>query len=263
MSAADDKVAAVPDPTLEDAQSAAAGYRRVGETIVAVAAAIPALSLLSSLVRAPSDAGFDKLDLGIGVAFAVLGTFVAVGVAAYLRMPAAIEDSQLEDFPMARVPFAVDSDYPTLKQEITRISGSVAEGGSELAKNQQQLQNRLAVRRQVYQLKAAYVLRDRIKDPCLWFGWAATLALVGGAVYFLAIAPKPKSEPVTPSLVEVSLTGSGVSATGCPKQFEALQLGGNDDEPIVAVIGSTCTKGSIFKLSTKVKEKLAASVKAP
>src|SRR5438067_13896451 len=84
-------------------------------------------------------------------------------------------------------------------------------------------------------LKAAYVLRDRVKDPCLWFGWTATLALVGGAVYCLAIAPKPKSEPATPSLFEISLKDSGITATGCPKQFEALKLWVSDDEPIVAV----------------------------
>ena len=74
---------------------------------------------------------------------------------------------------------------------------------------------------------------------------SGVLALVGGAVYCLAIAPKPKSEPATPSLFEISLTDSGITATGCPKQFEALKLGGSDDEPIVAVIGSTCTKGSV------------------
>ncbi|WP_436536119.1 hypothetical protein [Actinoplanes sp. HUAS TT8] len=86
------------------AVSAAEGTRSTARWLASALGAIPSLALLTALVRAPGEAGYDTLPLILGVAAAATGALVGVLGFARVLVPLSLENKDLAGMDISRVP---------------------------------------------------------------------------------------------------------------------------------------------------------------
>lgn len=77
---------------VDEAVSVVDGIRSTARWIASSFGAIPSLAVLTSIVRAPGDAGFDPLKLALGVGLAALGAATGVLFFAWVIAPVPLED---------------------------------------------------------------------------------------------------------------------------------------------------------------------------
>src|SRR5437016_4391755 len=78
-------------------------YRKQGQVFVSVLAAIPTATLVTTLIRAPSDAGLHEARLAFGLLFAFVALGLGVVLALSLRKPVEVTENELKTFSMQRI----------------------------------------------------------------------------------------------------------------------------------------------------------------
>lgn len=272
--------AAEPDPKTEDATPGAAAdtltkevvgsadsYRRLGEIFVSALAAIPTATLLTTLIRAPGDAGLHDWKLALGLALAAIALVLGVLLSVWLRTPTEIGRQALQEFDMSRIVGTSQPTYERLLARIEQLEDKLATAtDAERPATDRHLRAVLATLRNVHLIAIADALRKRVLSTTTQGLAGSALITAAAAVFFLATAPKPKAAEATatgPSVVSVALTSDGAKKLGCSKaKFSALRLGGSDTEPQVVPLGRvTCTAGPYLTLKVAEKEGLASEVK--
>jgi hypothetical protein len=297
-------------PTVvDDAISAADGTRNAAKWIASSLGAIPGLTIVASIVRAPGDAGFQSLELGLGIGLAALGALIGILVFAHVISPAATEESDVEKIKVKRLAGHRFESYEALKNELSELwdlkgqqDQAVADAKAPAAKAEveladaesialvlkaelaavdgkaekdkltaqyqtaqavvaqkraaatarkadvarltalaawtgTQIERREAIRTNLYRLAAADEVRSRYKTAAEVSFLA--VALVAAGLFFLGLAPKPKSEVVAGSLVTLKLEKAGMDALGCEaKTVEAIKVGGDEKTPKVITLPS-------------------------
>lgn len=118
-SSADSKPAA---PTVvDDAMSAAEGTRTTAKWIASSLGALPGLTVVASIVRAPGEAGFDSSELALGVFLAAGGALLGILAFANVLAPAAIEEKDLKKIDVKRLPGHPFSSYDSLAKSIETL----------------------------------------------------------------------------------------------------------------------------------------------
>jgi hypothetical protein len=118
---------------VEDALSAAEGTRKAAQWMASALAGIPSLAIVASIVSGPGDNGFDASELAVGVGLAALGVALGIFVFAKVITPLSLEDSNLEGFPMTRVPGSPFATFSDLREAIATYNSTLGSGGTELA----------------------------------------------------------------------------------------------------------------------------------
>jgi hypothetical protein len=259
--------AASADLLTTEVAGSAEGYRKLGEIFVSALAAIPTATLVTTLIRAPGDAGLHEWKLAVGLALAALALVLGVLLAVWLRTPVEVSRDSLEKFSMTRV-FTNQPSYARLLDRIDQLDDKLA---TTTEKERPVVERHLAaVRgtlRNVQLLATADQLRARIARPKTRNFAGGALLAAAAAVFFLASAPKPKpaeaSSAATTSVVKVTLTPAGMKKLGCPSStFNALKVGGTDIAPsVVPLHGVNCSAGDYLTLKIAEKEGLATEVK--
>ncbi|MFD8301517.1 hypothetical protein ACFV29_04030 [Streptomyces sp. NPDC059690] len=117
----------VADPTpstpafVDEAVAAAEGTRSTARWIASSLGAIPSLAVLASVVRAPGDAGFDPAKLALGVGLASLGALVGVLGFAWVLAPVPLEDADLRDLKLTRIPGQPYTTFADLDQSLQEL----------------------------------------------------------------------------------------------------------------------------------------------
>lgn len=259
------KAAATIDELLTaEVTGSADSYQKTGQIFISVLAALPGVALLTSLVRAPGEAGLDEKALIFGVLAAVVAVGFGVALALRLRAPVTVAAAELERFDLRRILATNQEDYRGLLRRIDQLGDQVASitDPEERKPYERRLDAVLQTLRRVHLVATADELRRRVhaRETIALAGAALLAAAV--AVVGLALAPKPKADPATsPSLVQVALTEDGATRLGCStRSFTALRLGGTDDAPQVLPLGVTCTAGRLLDLKVAEKDGLATTV---
>jgi hypothetical protein len=262
--------AAATTPTTEDVLTtevvgSAESYRKQGQIFVSALAAIPAATLLTSLIRAPGDSGLEDWKLALGLTFAAAALALGVWLALHLRAPVEISREALMNFPMHRIVGTGQEGYEELLTRINQLRETLADAGDKLPAEERRFHAVLATLRSVHLLATADALRRRVTDKTTLGLAGVSLALAAAAVFFLATAPKPKAAEKAaggPAVVKVALTPAAVTQLGCPKStFNALKLGGSETEPQVIPLGGVkCAAGDY--LTFAIKKAPAAEVTA-
>jgi hypothetical protein len=110
---------------VEEARNAAAGTRATSRLIASAFAGIPALSVIGALVRAPGDAGFDWLNLSLGVALAALGAVIGIYSFATVQEPASLTDADIPPDIVKRMPEARVTSFGALRQAVEQTRSAV------------------------------------------------------------------------------------------------------------------------------------------
>jgi hypothetical protein len=252
-----DAGAAADDVLTTEVIGSADSYRRVGEVFVSALAAIPAATLLTSLIRAPGDAGLSEWKLILGVLLAALAVAFGVALAVWLRTPVTVTTAELQEQSFSELVLTNQDDFDELVLRIDEVESAIGDATTETARlrEQRQLAALIATLRRVQLVVTAKKLRERVTD---WKTIALALLSLGcaaAAVAFLALAPKPKADaaPAT-TVVKVELTPDGAQLLGCPSStFNGLKIGGTDDAPQVVPLGVTCTAGALLELTVADK----------
>jgi hypothetical protein len=127
--------ASAPSPTLvEDAMSAAEGTRAAAKWIASSLGAIPGLTVIASIVRAPGDAGFDATDLTLGIFLAAAGALAGILAFANVMTPSALEEKDLENIDVKRLPGHPFSSYRELSESLETLWWLKAEKDFEVAR---------------------------------------------------------------------------------------------------------------------------------
>jgi hypothetical protein len=267
--------ASLTTPATEDVLStevvgSADSYRKQGQIFVSALAAIPTATLITTLIRAPGDAGLEEWKLAVGLSLAAVALAIGVWLALWLRAPVEISRQTLKDFPMHRVVGTGQRSYGEVLTRINELREKLAEADHKLPNEERRYRAVLATLRSVQLLATADALRSRVTDKKTQLLAAGALVAAGGAVFFLASTPKPKAPETAAAapVVKVTLTEAGVKTLGCSKPtFDALKIGGTETEPQVVPLGQvTCTAGTYLTLPIAAKEALATDatpVKAP
>ncbi|MEU9786915.1 hypothetical protein AB0H92_39185 [Streptomyces phaeochromogenes] len=226
-------------------------YRKLGEVFVSVLAAVPAATLLTTLIRAPGEEGLNGWRLGWGLACAAAALLASVFLAVYLRQPIEIKHDELNSFDIKRVLDTRQDDFKGLIGRIDQLhqSYTAARSDTERADAERSLRGVLKTLQSVHLLATAEKLRKRVNSLATW---ALVICAVGAsalAVFFLATAVKSKAGDSAKPVVQVTLTPAGAKQLGCPLAFTALKLGGTDTEPhVLPIDGTKCTAGTYLKL---------------
>ncbi|MFC9594980.1 hypothetical protein ACFTUC_34970 [Streptomyces sp. NPDC056944] len=115
------------DPTssapafVDEAVTAAEGTRSTARWIASSLGAIPSLAVLASVVRAPGDAGFDPAKLALGVGLAALGALVGVLGFARVLAPVPLQDVDLRDLELTRIPGQPYTTFADLDQSLQEM----------------------------------------------------------------------------------------------------------------------------------------------
>jgi hypothetical protein len=237
---------AAGDALVEDAVSAAAGYRKVGDLLVAFLTAAPAATVLTGLVALPDGSEWDEELLAVGLGLAGIAVCVGLAVAAWLRSPVALTDtsSEVTKFTMARV-LGGTGTYSDLTTNIVDLLGL----NTRTTDQETELKNSMAQRLAVYRLATADALADRVKSFWVIAGMLVAIAAGLSAIGVLAVAPKPTSAGGT-DIVAVTLTPEGQAVFDCDADsFIAIRVGGGEDDPEVVPLGVECTAGAALALS--------------
>jgi hypothetical protein len=117
-----------------------------------------------------------------------------------------------------------------------QLAGAAAAAEQEAVTFQHQVEGLERIRAQAFQLKAS----DEVSSRYARAKHEAIIAvgLVAIGVCLVAIAPKPKSEAATSSLVALHLNPAGKVALGCPGEEDllAIRIGGPDSAPKVITL---------------------------
>ena len=105
----------------DDARFAAAGIRVAARWIAAALAGIPTLALVTTLLKPPEAGTFDASLLAGGVILATLGVLFGILALARVFEPVALEDADIQDPILRRIPEAVDANYDALVERIQRV----------------------------------------------------------------------------------------------------------------------------------------------
>ena len=121
-------------PTLVDeAVAAADGTRTAARWLAASLGGIPSLAVLASIVRAPGNAGFDPLMLGLGVGIAALGAIIGVLLFAWVIAPVPLEDDDLRDLDLTRIPGQPYETFDQLDRDLQLVRNATAKMESQAA----------------------------------------------------------------------------------------------------------------------------------
>lgn len=118
----------------DDARKAAAGFRGSARWIGATLAAVPAVTVLTTLLQPPEGTSFEALPLVLGVFLAAVGVLMGILALGSMNEPVAIEDDKLRDFDMRRVIEAVDPDYATVVWRVQATTRNVSVRANEAAR---------------------------------------------------------------------------------------------------------------------------------
>jgi hypothetical protein len=88
----------------DEATQSAAGTRKAALWIATALGGIPAIGILTALVRSPGESGFQPEYLWPGILLAAIGALVALLAFARVITPLGLEDSKLMGFDLTRVP---------------------------------------------------------------------------------------------------------------------------------------------------------------
>lgn len=113
---------AAPDPFVDDELHAAEGIRNNAERIASALGALPGLAIITSLVRAPGEEGFEPWKIVLGVGLAALGAIVGIRAFADVMAPADLKDEDLAQFPMSKLSGNPFTTYPELVADITAVA---------------------------------------------------------------------------------------------------------------------------------------------
>lgn len=122
--------AAAPAAVVDDARFAAEGTRTAARWVTTAFAAIPALAIVTALVKGPGEAGFDNKLLGWGLALGAVGALI--GILAFARVFAPVHLNDTKDFggfsPAKEIPGAPTelTTYHKLLQAIDRARDDVS-----------------------------------------------------------------------------------------------------------------------------------------
>jgi hypothetical protein len=123
----DPGVTGAPVDVVDEASAAAAGTRTAARWIASALGSIPSLAVLASVVRAPSEAGFDAAELAAGVALAALGGIIAVLGFARVIAPVPLEDSDLRDLDLRRIPGQPYASFDELDRDLADLRAAAVE----------------------------------------------------------------------------------------------------------------------------------------
>jgi hypothetical protein len=247
------------DELVDDALTAARGYRRVGELFIAFLAAAPSAAVLTGLIKIPDGSSWDTTRLILGLALAAVAILAGLATAAWLRYPVGLSDEsdQIKRFRMARVLGAHVDEYGDLKAGIEDLLAKARRSKAE----DRDLKNHLAVRRDVYRLATADSLAAKVMSRETLLGVSLAVVCGLGGLGFLATAPQSGESTGGLRVVTVTLTPAGQETLGCEAlTFNALQTGGEDETPEVVPLNTTCTAGPLVKLSLEEKSPTAEKV---
>ncbi|MCC0100492.1 hypothetical protein K7B10_38135 [Streptomyces flavotricini] len=228
-------------------------YRRLGEIFISVLAAVPAATLLTSLIRAPGEEGLNGWRLGWGLTCGSVALLASVWLAVRMRQPVEIELTELKRFDINRVLGTRQKDVDGLLERIDQLQQARADARSdaERADAERGLRGVLRTLESVHLLATADKLRERVTSPLSWLLVTCAVAASALAVFFLATAVNSKAADSPMPVVKVTLTPAGAKQLGCPITFTALKLAGSDAEPyVVPMDGTRCTAGVYLKLKT-------------
>jgi hypothetical protein len=121
----------------------------------------------------------------------------------------------------------------SLRAQATASADAEAAAAATQGVWSEQLKRREDLRGEAYKLKASDEVRARFMRANLLAIAASALVAVG--VIFLALAPKPKAEePVSPTLVALTLNDAGKKALDCTDDsLQGIRVGGTDSAPSV------------------------------
>jgi len=134
---ADDAAAAPAEEVADEARSSAEGTRKAAAWLATALGGIPTIGVLTAVVRAPGDLGFDESQLALGIALAAAGGLIGVLAFAYVRVPLALEDSDLHGLNLTRIP---GHEYETwegddgLKKALEQLRAAAAEEEHDLTR---------------------------------------------------------------------------------------------------------------------------------
>lgn len=111
---------------VDEAVAAAEGTRTAARWIASALGAIPSLAVLASIVRAPGDTGFDRTLLAVGVALAAAGAVIGVLGFAWVIAPVPLEDKDVEDVDLRRIPGQPFTKFSDLNAELGQLRRGAA-----------------------------------------------------------------------------------------------------------------------------------------
>jgi hypothetical protein len=120
-------IAAAAPAFVDEAVAAAEGTRTAARWIASALGAIPSLAILASIVRAPGDTGFDATKLAVGVALAAGGAIIGVLGFAWVIAPVPLEDKDVADVDLTRIPGQPFTSFGELNQELARLRRGAAD----------------------------------------------------------------------------------------------------------------------------------------
>jgi hypothetical protein len=112
---------------VDDASAAAAGTRTAARWIASALGSIPSLAILASLIRAPTEAGFDVAKLALGVGLAALGGILALLAFARVLTPVPLEDEDLRTLDFRRIPGQPYVSFDDLERDLDDVRGAAVE----------------------------------------------------------------------------------------------------------------------------------------
>src|SRR4051794_26510552 len=89
---------------VDTARDAAAGTRAAAKWMASALGAVPSLAIIGAIVRDPGEGGFDATELAVGVGLAALGAILGVLAFARVIAPVRVEDKNVEDAHLKRIP---------------------------------------------------------------------------------------------------------------------------------------------------------------
>lgn len=126
--------ASLPDPTgtesadvVDEASAAAQGTRSAARWLASVLGGLPSLAILSAIVNAPGEAGFDVVRLSLGVGLCAVGALLAVLGFARVITPVPLEDKDLVDLDLKRIPGQPYTRFADLDRDMDAIRTAVLE----------------------------------------------------------------------------------------------------------------------------------------
>jgi hypothetical protein len=242
-------------------------YQRLGEVFVSALAALPGITLLTSLVRAPGDAGLDHDFVIAGVGCAAAAVAVGIGLAVWIRAPVELDRNAISNLDWKLVLGTNQLSYDRLLDRIDQLGDQIVRTTNQKEREVYARRRNavLATLRRVHLLATAKAMRARVLSAETIVMATAALGLAAAAVTLLALAPNPKTEaPGGPTVVDIKLTPTGQSKLGCPTDsFAALKVGGTDTEPQVIPIGGiTCEAGGFLQIKVAEQQGLATKISA-
>jgi hypothetical protein len=121
---------------VDEAVSVVDGIRSTARWIASSFGAIPSLAVLTSIVRAPGDAGFDPVKLALGVGLAALGAATGVLFFAWVIAPVPLEDDDVRKLDLRRVPGQPYATFEALERDLVSNRSAVTKKEEQVGQKQ-------------------------------------------------------------------------------------------------------------------------------